>query len=225
MTSDTHSFDYVTSSVSDRGANASTILCNCFISSFETQEAGVLSKLKRSVDQLLYRPASLLVRIGITPNVLTLIGLLVGVIAGAALALGLFIAGALLILATGFIDTLDGAVARNEKATTRIGGTMDSIFDRYVDCFILIGLGIAGINWLYVAIALMGSLLVSYVRAKAEGLGIACTVGIGERSERLIVLAGGLLLGLAEPAVLLVAILAQITALWRISLLFKRATY
>ena len=183
----------------------------------------MLSRLKRSVDQLLYRPASLLIGLGITPNVLTLIGLTIGIIAGVTLALSFFVTGAILILVTGFIDMLDGAVARNGRTTTRIGATMDSIFDRYVDSIILIGLGIAGINWLYVGVALMGSLLVSYVRAKAEGLGIACTVGIGERSERLIILAVGLLLGFAEPAVLLVAVLAQFTALWRIGLLFKRA--
>ena len=79
-----------------------------------------------------------------------------------------------------------------------------------------------GVNWLYVGAALMGSLLVSYVRAKAEGLGISLTAGIAERSERLLILAIGLIVGLAEPAVLLVAILAQFTALWRVVLLLRQ---
>jgi phosphatidylglycerophosphate synthase len=117
---------------------------------------------------------------------------------------------------------LDGAAARNGHVTTTFGATLDSISDRYVDCIVLLGLGVAGVNWLYVGAALMGSLLVSYVRAKAEGMGISCTVGIAERSERLIILAIGLIIGLVEPAVLLVAILAQFTALWRVGLLLRR---
>ncbi|MGA7075557.1 MAG: CDP-alcohol phosphatidyltransferase family protein [Halobacteriota archaeon] len=183
----------------------------------------MLSRLKSYADRLLARPANFLAGRGITPNVLTLTGLAIGITAGIVLALGFFVAGGVLILLTGFVDMLDGAVARNGHATTKFGATFDSISDRYVDCIVLLGLGVAGVNWLYVGAALMGSLLVSYVRAKAEGMGISCTVGIAERSERLLILAIGLIVGLVEPAVLLVAILAQFTALWRIGLLLQRA--
>jgi archaetidylinositol phosphate synthase len=189
-----------------------------------TGDAPVLSRLKSYADRLLSRPANFLVNHGFTPNVLTLIGLAIGLVAGIVLALGYFVAGGVLILLTGFVDTLDGAVARNGGATTTFGATLDSISDRYVDCIVLLGLGIAGVNWLYVGVALMGSLLVSYVRAKAEGIGISCTAGIAERSERLIILAIGLIVGLVEPAVLLVAILAQFTALWRVRLLLRRTS-
>ena len=185
----------------------------------------MLSKLKQYADRLLSRPADFLADHRITPNVLTLVGLMIGIIAGVVLALGFFVPGGVLILLTGFVDMLDGAVARNRRAVTSLGATFDSIADRYVDCFILLGLGIAGVDWLYVAAALMGSLLVSYVRAKAEGRGIPCTAGIAERSERLIILAIGLFVGLAAPAVLLVAILAQITALWRVGLLLREASH
>jgi archaetidylinositol phosphate synthase len=188
-----------------------------------TGEPPVLSRLKDSVDRLLSRPANLLVGLGVTPNLLTLAGLAIGVVAGIVLALRFFAAGGVLILVTGFIDMLDGAVARNRRASTTFGATFDSISDRYVDCIILLGLGIAGVNWIYVGAALMGSLLVSYVRAKGEGMGFHCTAGVAERSERLIILAIGLLIGFVEPAVLLVAILAQFTALWRVSLLLQRA--
>jgi archaetidylinositol phosphate synthase len=187
-------------------------------------DAPVLSRLKSDADRLLSRPANFLVDHGFTPNVLTLIGLAIGVIAGIVLAFGFFVAGGVLILLTGFVDTLDGAVARNGRTTTTFGATLDSISDRYVDCIVLLGLGVAGVNWLYVGAALMGSLLVSYVRAKAEGMGISCTAGVAERSERLIILAIGLIVGLAEPAVLLVAILAQFTALWRAGLLLRRTS-
>jgi len=185
----------------------------------------VLSRLKSSADRFLTRPANVLVGFGVTPNMLTLAGLIIGVFTGVVLAFGFFVAGGVLILITGFVDMLDGAVARNQRAITKFGATFDSISDRYVDCIVLLGLGIAGVNWIYVGVAIMGSLLVSYVRAKAEGMGFHCTAGVAERSERLIILAIGLLVGLAAPAVLLVAILAQFTALWRVGLLLRRATY
>jgi len=185
----------------------------------------VLSRLKNSADRLLARPADLLIGLGVTPNTLTLAGLVIGVVAGVVLALGFFAAGGALILVTGFVDMLDGAVARNQRAATTFGATFDSISDRYVDCIVLLGLGIAGINWLYVGAALMGSLLVSYVRAKGEAMGFQCTAGVAERSERLIILAIGLLIGFVAPAVLLVAVLAQFTALWRVNLLLRRATF
>ena len=94
----------------------------------------MLSRLKDSVDQLLSRPANLLVGLGVTPNLLTLAGLAIGVVAGIVLALGFFVAGGVLILVTGFVDMLDGAVARNRRASTTLGATFDSISDRYVDC-------------------------------------------------------------------------------------------
>jgi len=72
---------------------------------------------------------------------------------------------------------LDGAVARNRRTSTTFGATFDSISDRYVDCIILLGLGIAGVNWIYVGAALMGSLLVSYVRAKGEGMDFIARLG------------------------------------------------
>lgn len=185
----------------------------------------MLSRFKHSVDRWLYRPANWLIRHGVTPNVLTIAGLALGVIAAIVIAVGLFVPGGVLILIAGFVDMLDGAVARRAHATTNLGATMDSISDRYVDSFLLLGLGVAGINWLYVAIALMGSLLVSYIRAKAEALKIPCTAGVAERSERLIILAIGLLVGYAEAAVILVATLAQFTALWRVGLLLRQTTH
>ncbi len=181
----------------------------------------MLSRFKHTVDRWLSQPANWLVTLGITPNALTVAGLALGVIAAVVIAFGFFVAGGALILIAGLVDMLDGAVARHGHATTNRGATMDSISDRYVDSFLLLGLGVAGVNWVYVALALMGSFLVSYVRAKAEALRVHCTAGVAERSERLIILAIGLLIGYAEPAVILVAILAQLTALWRVGLLLR----
>jgi archaetidylinositol phosphate synthase len=145
------------------------------------------------------------------------------VVAGVTLSLGSFIIGGILILFTGFADIFDGAMARSAKMTTNSGGVIDSVFDRYVDSIILLGFGLGGVNWFYVGLALTGSLLVSYVRAKGESVGVeGCDVGIAERSERLIILAGGALLGLAAPAVIAVAVLANLTAVWRVVYIVKR---
>ncbi len=181
----------------------------------------MLSRLKHTVDGWLRQPANWLIEHNVTPNTLTLVGLTIGVVAAIVIAFGFFVPGGVLILIAGFVDMLDGAVARRGRNTTHFGATIDSISDRYVDSILLLGFGIAGVNWLYVGVALMGSLLVRYVRAKAEALKIPCTAGIAERSERLIILAVGCLVGYAEPAVILVAILAQFTALWRVGLLLR----
>lgn len=184
----------------------------------------MLSKLKNKTDRIFRRPALILVSIGITPSIVSTIGFLIGVLAGVALSLGSFVIGGILILFTGLADILDGVMARTANKTSISGSVMDSIFDRYVDSIILLGLGLGGVNWLYVGFALMGSLLVSYIRAKAESVGVeGCDVGIAERSERLIILAAGALLGLAAPAVIIVAVLANLTAVWRAIYVAKRA--
>ena len=160
---------------------------------------------------------------GITPSIVSTVGFLIGILAGVALSFGSFVVGGILILFTGLADILDGVMARSAKMTSISGSVMDSIFDRYVDSIILLGLGLGGVNWFYVGLALMGSLLVSYVRAKAESVGVeGCDVGIAERSERLIILAAGALLGLAAPAVIIVAVLANLTAVWRAVYIVKR---
>jgi archaetidylinositol phosphate synthase len=183
----------------------------------------VLSKLKNKTDRIFHRPAMVLTSIGITPSIVSTVGFLIGVLAGIALSFGSFVIGGILILLTGLADILDGVMARSAKMTSISGSVMDSIFDRYVDSIILLGLGLGGVNWLYVGLALMGSLLVSYVRAKAESVGVeGCDVGIAERSERLIILAAGALLGLAAPAVIIVAVLANLTAVWRVIYVAKR---
>jgi len=183
----------------------------------------VLSKLKNKTDRIFLRPAVMLTSIGITPNLVSTAGFLIGVLAGVTLSIGSFTFGGILILFTGLADILDGAMARSAQMASISGGVIDSIFDRYVDSIILLGLGLGGVNWFYVGLALMGSLLVSYTRAKGESVGIeGCDVGIAERSERLIILAGGALLGLAAPAVIVVAVLSNLTAVWRVIYIVKR---
>jgi len=108
---------------------------------------------------------------------------------------------------------------------SNFGGFLDSVIDRYVDVIIFISLGIYGVDWLVVSIALSGSLLVSYTRARAEKIIEKCDVGIAERGERLIILFLGIVTGYTYESVLLVAILSHITALHRIVFTFRKSRY
>lgn len=139
------------------------------------------------------------IRAGIHPNVITTIGTLIVVGAGVAFGLGEIRVGGLLLLASGLFDILDGQVARLGGMTTTFGAFYDSTLDRVGESAVFAGLAIyferGGVpparETLAVAFALAAlamSLLVSYTRARAEGLGIECTVGIAARAERILLL-------------------------------------
>jgi len=138
----------------------------------------------------------------ITPTTLTLSGFLITLGAAALIATGhLFIAG-FVILVAGFFDMLDGALARRTNQVTRFGAVLDSVLDRLSDAVPLLGILIfylffrdqSAVGILLVCLALIGAPLVSYIRARAEALGLECQVGLFTRAERVIVLAVGLLL-------------------------------
>jgi len=143
---------------------------------------------------LAYRITGPVVRIlsksGITPNALTLMNLAVNIIAAYVIAVGL----------AGLFDLLDGALARFTRQTTKFGAILDSVADRISEAAILCGLLIwyipreANLEIMLIFIVLIGSFLVSYIRARAEGLGWQCQVGLFTRAERVIVLAIGLLI-------------------------------
>jgi len=176
----------------------------------------MLSFLKPKITEALNPLAKFLRRMGITPNHLTVAGLLVGLLSAYFIATQRALLGALFLLFSGFFDMMDGALARGERLESDFGGFLDSVMDRYVDVMILIALGLYGVNWIYVALALSGALLVSYTRARAEKMIERCDVGIAERGERMLIILVGLLMDKAEEAVILVAILAHLTAIHRI---------
>jgi len=93
---------------------------------------------------------------------------------------------------------------------------LDSVTDRYVDVILFISLGIYGIDWVVIALAMSGALLVSYTRARAESVIERCDVGVAERSERLLILLAGMVTGYIYEAVLLIAFLSHVTALHRV---------
>ncbi|GAC1384539.1 MAG: hypothetical protein NVSMB33_13040 [Ktedonobacteraceae bacterium] len=180
---------------------------------------------------LLIRP---LVWLGVTPNTLTIIGLLLSIVTAVVIAQGLLFAGGLLVLFAGIFDMFDGAMARVRNIATTFGAFFDSTLDRYSESIILFGLLFYALQrpdlhdavwpfaheqyWMITVIyvAVVGSLMVSYTKARAEGLGLECKTGLLARPERVIILALGLLSGLSIWAVALLAIFSQITACERI---------
>jgi phosphatidylglycerophosphate synthase len=137
---------------------------------------------------------TMLVDLGAPPDALTWAQLVVSVLAGAAFAAGcIFLAGWLTILA-GTLDILDGAVARRRQAASLRGAFVDSVVDRWAEFATFLGLGLFfRQSWVCVAVVLaaFASLMVSYTRARAEGLGLALTVGRAQRPERYVLLGFG----------------------------------
>ena len=168
-----------------------------------------------------------LVRLRVDPNALTVLGLLSGAAVGLFYGLDLAGLAAAFIIVCGIFDILDGKVAANGGLKSQFGAMLDSSLDRYAEFFIYLGLAYrfrAGWGVWLMFFAFLGSTMVSYTRARAEGLGVDCRLGIMQRAERLLLLfAGtvvGLIFGVLDPALLavmgLVAVVSNITAVQRI---------
>ena len=132
------------------------------------------------------------IRREVNPNHLTTMGLLIQFIATYFLATGSFIIGGCLILAAGTCDIIDGQIARNRKISTKFGALYDSTLDRYAEFAMFFGIGFYLINKQFyfssiiAFIALGGSLMTSYIRARSEVMGLDCKVGIMQRPERVV---------------------------------------
>ncbi|MGB9937936.1 MAG: archaetidylinositol phosphate synthase [Methanobacterium sp.] len=163
-------------------------------------------------------------KVNINPNILTIIGLFIGILAAYAFAMGNLLAGALLIALSGFFDIIDGAVARNHGSLSKFGGILDSTVDRLTDAFIIMGIILGGFITPFMGIlAIIASFSVSYVRARVESEGVKGDIGIAERAERLVIIMIGAflsyLLGLniiIEYTIILIVILGFFTVLQRI---------
>jgi len=157
---------------------------------------------------------------GLSANFWTFVGLgfalLSAVVYGMGIESGLIIGGALL-LVSGFFDMIDGQVARVTGKTSKKGSYLDSMFDKIAETAIFLGILVGGYAEPYlVLLAITLSLLVSYARAKSDALNIKLQgVGIGERAERLLVIAIIGIIGYMEPAVLIVVIIAGVTLIQR----------
>lgn len=161
---------------------------------------------------------------GLSPNFWTGVGLVFAFASAIVYGLNLqmefaFIFGGILLLISGFFDIVDGQVARITKKTSKKGAFVDSVFDKIAEVAIFLGILIGGFAEPYlVFLAITLSLLVSYTRSRAESLGIKLQgIGIGERAERLLVIAIiGMIPGLMQYAVIIVIIIAGVTFIQRI---------
>ncbi len=195
----------------------------------------MLTRLKQRVQQILSSEAKVAHRIGLTPNSVSLLGFTLSFFAALAYALVApqqplwLIPAVILLMASGFCDTLDGVIARTFHQVSAFGGFLDSLLDRYSDALIFAGIIVSSastiISFEFTLIAsiaaLTSSFMVSYSRARAEATGVKMeSIGIAERPERIIILAVATVIGIFWlPAlaigVLVVAILATITLLQR----------
>ncbi|MGC2062691.1 MAG: CDP-alcohol phosphatidyltransferase family protein [Thermodesulfovibrionales bacterium] len=160
-------------------------------------------------------------RIPLNPNVLTIAGFIVTLGASAVLVFHMRWGGTLVLLGA-FFDVLDGVVARANDKVTPFGAFLDSVLDRYSDAciFLSVSLNLYRNNNLIGAVlalgVLVGAVLVSYVRARAEGLGIDCKVGLMERPERILLAVFGTVSGLIMPVLWILAVLTHVTVAQRI---------
>ncbi len=166
--------------------------------------------------------ARLLVALHVSPNAVTLSGL--AVVGGAAwlIAEGHLLAGGIVMLAGATLDLLDGAVARLSGSASKFGAYLDSLADRISEAVVLFGLlvyFVRGDNEIgaYVAFSAVAvSTMVSYSRARAEGIGVQGDVGFMGRPERVVVLGGGLLAGYPIPALGIIVAVGSLTVLQRL---------
>jgi len=189
-----------------------------------------LAEIRGSLASHITNPiVGVLSKSGMKPNVLTFLGLAINIGAAYVIAINHLFLGGVLVLVSGLFDLLDGALARFTNQTTKFGAILDSTVDRISEAAILCGLLIwyiprgATLEIVLIFAVLVGSFLVSYIRARAEGLGLECRVGLFTRAERVIVLAIGLLLNQVFIALWVLVGFVYITVVQRLLYLRKQA--
>jgi archaetidylinositol phosphate synthase len=195
----------------------------------------LLTKLKQRIQALIAYEAQLTYQIGVTPNLASALGILAAVTSALLYASPQFypwnlVTASLFLLISGFFDALDGVIARLHIRVTVFGGFLDSMLDRYADALVLTGLVLGGFSdTFWGLLALMGSLLVSYSRARAEAAGVKMeTIGLAERAERILILVVASLLTVIWKealswSIVLLAVLTNLTVLQR-AVYFRKAS-
>ncbi|MBI3160441.1 MAG: CDP-alcohol phosphatidyltransferase family protein [Chloroflexi bacterium] len=180
-------------------------------------------QLRVAFKGLLESAGRVFVRLGIHPNMMTAAGVLFSAAGAYMVGRGNLLIGGLLILASGPFDALDGTIARLRGEPEEFGAFVDSVSDRYIELFIFTGLA-----WYFVEhsvplgvllsmAAAGGTVLVSYIRARAQGLGLEAKVGLFTRVERFLIVVPCVLFGIPLIGVGIIAVGANITALQRIA--------
>ncbi len=192
-----------------------------------------LAGVRKAVAYYLTEPVvRLLARTPVTPSTITWLGFLLAVGAAVLVAMEYLVAAGFVVLIAGFFDILDGALARRTNQITRFGAILDSTLDRLSEAVLLLG-----ILWLFlltgkqpvlftfltrewsvllIFVALLGSLLVSYIRARAETMGLECQVGLFTRGERVVLLVLGLWLNQLIIVLSIIALFSFVTVVQRL---------
>ncbi len=173
--------------------------------------------------------AQVLISFRVHPHILTFSGLVFSFLAFIFLRNEFLFFGGLMIILAGICDILDGRLARETQTMSKFGALIDSVVDRYAEVFIYLGLAVfywrrSALMLVLLILAIAGSFLVSYTRARAEGLGFECKIGLMQRQERMTFLAVGAILGsipytkhfFMTLAIWLIAILSNFTVIQRI---------
>ena len=187
-----------------------------------------LNGARKTLASYLTMPAvHLLARTSVTPNTLSVFGFFLSVVTAVLIAFGHQLIAGFVMLFGGYFDIVDGALARQKGQTTHFGAVLDSTLDRLSESVVLLGImvlflfsgeqylfSLIGREWavFVVGVALLSFPLVSHVRAKAEALGIDCTVGIFTRTERVILLALGLWINQLVIILCIIVVLSLVTA-------------
>ncbi len=182
----------------------------------------MLSHYKESLHGVADPVARLLLRARLRPNQLTVLGLGVSMVAAQAFFQGRLRLAAALLAVAGLFDFFDGSLARLAGSESAFGAFLDSVVDRYSDLVVLLGIVLfyerkddpAGV--FFTMATLVGTIMVSYTKARAQSIGLKCEIGLMERPERMIVLIAGGAFHLLMPAVIVLAFLTNLTALHRI---------
>jgi CDP-diacylglycerol--glycerol-3-phosphate 3-phosphatidyltransferase len=160
---------------------------------------------------------------GISPNTVTAVGFLLTALSALVLAGGYFRWGAIVLLLASIFDMLDGALARATGQSSTFGAFLDSTLDRYSESVTFVALafyysGTSGsrVEVLLILLTIIGSLMVSYTRARAEALNVECKAGMLQRPERVMLLIAGLLIGWLQPVLWIMAVLTNVSAVQRI---------
>ncbi len=167
--------------------------------------------------------------LGVRPNMVTAAGIIGNVLAGVLIGMGYLLAGGILALVTAPLDALDGTMARLRNEHSRYGAFVDSVSDRYSELALYGGLLVHFIRtgtWqdaLVVFFAAMGSVLVSYMRARAESLDFSAKIGLFTRVERYFVLLPGIILGYPRISLAILAVMSNFTAIQRFLYVRKQA--
>ena len=178
--------------------------------------------LGERLDPAFTRLLALAARWGVTPNMLTVTGLVINAVAAVFFARGWIFSGGVLVLFANIFDVLDGQMARRTGQATRFGAFFDSVVDRYSDLMLLLGLTFyytrlgERLILFILGFALIGSIMTSYTRARAECIIRSCRVGFFERPERIAVITLGALFNRMTTALFLLAVFSNVTVIQRI---------